>query len=43
MQVTSTTTEEDNDEEEELEVHVPMLKTIIVGEKQIPVGSTPGP
>ena len=42
LQVTSSAEEED-DGEEELEARVPTQKTITVGEKQIPMGSTLGP
>ena len=43
LQVTSLTTKEEDDEEEEIEVQSSMKKTIPVGDKQIPVGSTPEP
>ena len=35
------TSEEEDDEDEGTKVQSPMKKTIIVGDKQIPVGSTP--
>ena len=41
LQATSLITEEDDNEEEEIEVQSPVKKTIIVGDKQILVGSTP--
>ena len=41
LQVTSLTFEEDDDEEEETKLLSLEKKTITVGDKQIPMGSTP--
>ena len=41
LQVTFSTTEEEDEEEEELKLQVLVQRTIIQGEKQIPMGSTP--
>ena len=43
LQVTSSMTREEDNEEQEPKVQVPVQKTITVGQKQIPMGSMPGP